>query len=249
MQPAKDIITSYTRIPFQALILLMVFLPTHAQSFGSDPDGLSKPRLSGEIIWPSAKTIGSPFLFDNWSPGEVSLYNGETVARQLLMYNGYSEDLVWLHPATHQTIRVDKGLVSSFSFTEPASGRILVFEKITVQSGSQRQTEVFFAQALYVGSMRLMIRHRVRKTGTVFERTPQGRTLRDELTYAPEYWLVDMEGALHPLSKFDRSTFLTIFPDSQQEVRQVFNRRFFVPRSDAQRIRLVQELDTLLRPD
>jgi hypothetical protein len=246
MQQAKDIITGNMRKLLQAVILLMLFLPNNALGSDHDPDSFSKTRLSGEITQPSVKSIGSPYLFDNWSPGDVTLYNNETVAGQMLMYNGYQEDLIWLHPTTHQAIRVDKGLVNSFSFTEPVSGSILVFEKITIRPGNQRQAEEIFVQPLYTGSMRLMIRHRVRKTGTTFERTPQGRTIRDQLTYVPEYYLEDKDGTTHFLAKFDRSTFLTIFADNQQEVRQVFHRRFFIPRNDAHRIRLIQELDALL---
>lgn len=210
------------------------------------PEGFSRDRLSGEIITPDINFIGSPFLFDNWSPGSVVLYNGAQIGGQFLMYNGFTDDLLWLHPATHQTIRVDKGLLERFSLQEPGSDRLLTLERLELHTFAQRQGNMVFAQVLYHGGIQLLVRHRVKKTGTRFERTAEGRTLRDELVYAPDHYLIDATGLAHRLGRFNRKSFAQIFPHHREEVRQVFRGRYTAPRNDTQRVELVRELDRLM---
>lgn len=226
------------------MCLLLLIIQTWTGQ--AQPDGFSAPRLSGEIIEEVRVTMGSPFLFDHWSPGNVTLRHGEQIVQQMLMYNGYTDDLYWFHPHTHQTIRVDKGLIMGFTLKDPATARVLVFENTALTGSGQRQPEQGFTQLLYAGSIRLMIRHRVRKTGSILERTPQGRTLRDQLTYSPEYMVVDGSGIAHPVKRFNRKTMMEIFPGHTDEVRQVYRGRLFVPRSDDQRLDLIEELDKLL---
>lgn len=242
--------------PFNILLAILqlhmlIMLCTSTQRLnaaGNDlPEGFSRHRLSGEIINPAMNFIGSPFLFDNWSPGVVVLYNGEHIDGQYLMYNGFTDDLLWLHPGTHQTIRLDNGLIERFSLQEPGTDRMMILEKLEIQTPGQRQGNKVYAQVLYHGGIQLLVRHRIKKTGTRFERTAEGRTLRDELEYSPDHYLVDETGLAYRLGRFNRKSFEHIFPHHREEVRQVFRGRYRSLRTDSQRVELVRELDMLIR--
>jgi len=77
------------------MLLLMAFNQLLlAEALGKNP-GQPEPRLSGEVFRVSTETIGSPFFYDHWSPGVVVLVSGEIIDDQLLMYNGYIDELIY----------------------------------------------------------------------------------------------------------------------------------------------------------
>lgn len=182
----------------------------------------TQARLSGEVYNYTLNTKDSQHYVDHWSQGEVLLTNGEVITDQLLMYNGYLDELIWLHPTTYNTIRVDKNLVASFRLFIAYPPDTVEFRHITYRYWYQPSPVSAFVTPLHTGNFSLMLRHSIRKSGERAEYTQEGRSIRILLKAAPAYFIVAADGNSYPVSAFNRRTFDQIFPEYREEIRQAF---------------------------
>ncbi len=207
----------------------------------------TQARLSGEIYTYTLNTKDSQHYVDYWSQGEVLLTNGEVVTDQLLMYNGYLDELIWLHPATYNTIRVDKNLVASFRLFIAYPSDTVEFRHITYRYWFQPSPVSAFVTPLHTGNFSLMLQHSIRKSGERAEYTQEGRSIRILLKAAPAYFIVAADGKSYPVAAFNRRTFDQIFPDNREEVRQAFRSTGRgALRDDDGKAKLAKTLDDLI---
>jgi hypothetical protein len=210
-----DALGRQTLIMLAGIILLQfVFAQTAAAQ--------TPARLSGEIYEYTLNTHDSQHYIDTWSKGEVLLTNGEVITDQLLMYNGYMDELIWLHPVTYNTIKVDKNLVVAFRLFIAYPTDTVEFRHITYRYWYQPEPVSAFVTPLHTGSFSLLLRHRIRKSGERAEYTEEGRSIRTLLKADPAYFITAADGRSYPVSAFNRRTFDQIFPDYREEIRQAF---------------------------
>ena len=230
-----------------ALLVLAVWTPLEA-SEAISLHGQPQPRLAGEIFQMREETVGSPFYIDHWLPGEVVLSSGATVGDVLLMYNGFSDQLIYQHPSTYETIIVDKNTVSEFRlFPNGVYEEPLVFRHIEFRHWTSRLPVRIYARMLYSGLFSLFVYQKVEKTGDVAEYSPEGPQIRAKLEPQPAYFILPPGGQAIPLKRFNRRTFYQLFPDHADQIREAFRRNHLRIRNESELVEAVKIIDQVVR--
>ena len=219
--------------------------------FATTPESLNAgqppPRLSGEVFRINTQTIGSPFFYDHWSPGTVILATGAEIDGHLLMYNGFTDELIYQHPSTFEIIIADKDQVSGFVLKN--NGRRDVFKNFSSINWSGFPRTGTYYRVLHEGNISLVVHQKVKKAGEVAEYTPDGPQIKTKLISDPAYYIVLNDERSFLIKKFNRRTLFGIFPENRDEVRRALRSSSIKPQTDVERAELLRNLEKLIYND
>lgn len=91
----------------------------------TDWDG---PKIKGARIIPFPSYTGSPYLTENWLPGNITLSSGETIDSLYIRYSSYKDELFYYNKDATSQINIDKSTLAKFEFID-SDGRNRVFRK------------------------------------------------------------------------------------------------------------------------
>ncbi len=208
---------------------------------GSDQLTLTyEARLSGKVYDFALDAEGDYYLAESWATGDVMLLSGEKVTGERLKYNAYLDELIWLSPGNHQSVQIDKRLVSQFSVTLPGEGQPRVFHRLFFHDDrEQPHAEGQYAELLYDGDVSLFAHRRVVQSGERVETVGGSLRAIPQLNADPVYYIMMPDERIKELSRFSRRALQGIFPDKQREVRALLRREQPMIRSEADLIRAV----------
>lgn len=199
-------------------------------------------RLAGEIFVFSIVSHGSQYFNDEWYYGDVTLQSGEVVENQMLKYNGYLDELIWLN-TSFQNIKVDKNLVAEFSLRDPHSQEILVFRNVLLKSLSISGSGHIFAEQLYENDISLMAFRRILKTGERTENRTKSVISRAILKADPVYFILMPDGNANILTNLSRRSFYRAFPEHKEKIRSMFRQNQLRLRNERDLIEAVKFIE------
>jgi hypothetical protein len=182
----------------------------------------SSPTLSGEIIQPSTGLKGSQFFINEWVKGDIFFHDGTRVTDKKLRYNGYTEEVLWLHEGSNQVVLIDRNLIEKFSLYLPDNPEPLVFEKMPLKSAFQQGTGDVFAHSLYKDTISLFAIRQVVKKRDVIEKRGNARGLFTEIEPKHIYFLILPCERVAIIGKSRRKSFYRAFPQFRDEIRSAF---------------------------
>jgi hypothetical protein len=182
----------------------------------------SSPTLSGEIILPSTGLKGSQFYINDWLEGEIFFTDGTSVSDKKFRYNGYTDDVLWLHEGSKQVVLIDRNLIEKFSLYLPGNPEPLVFEKMPLKSALQQGTGDVFAHLLYKDTISLFAIRQVVKKRDVIEKRGNARGLFTEIEPKHIYFLILPCGRVAIIGKSRRKSIYRAFPEFREQLRTAF---------------------------
>ncbi len=203
-------------------------------------------RLSGEVYHFFMQADGNYYLADNWVEGDVELVTGEKVHGELLKYNTYLDELIWLSSRTYQPVKADKKLVSQFSLALPGVAEAALFRNITISVPLEADSVNLYAQQLYEGNISLVAHRRVVISGERQESYRGGMQSIPRLTADPVFYIVTGDHEAFEVSRFSRRSLYRIFPDYRSEIRAALRNEGLLIRSEADLIRAVSIIDDIV---
>jgi hypothetical protein len=191
-----------------------------------------QPRLSGEMIYFSESTRGSQYLLDNWVVGEITLASGDKVYYKNLNYNGYLDELIWVHPDYFRHIVIDRNNVKEF--TLEYNHTRFYFTNLGLNEESDSKSFNFYAEILYSGNIKLYVHRQISKIGSDYFIHNKQRISRPKVGPTPVFY-IDIPGSeMVTINKLSRRNLLLAFPDHRQELRQELrNNRIILSDEDA----------------
>lgn len=228
------------------LILAFVFpyfLP--AQTLEEPP--LLQPgyQLSGAAFTFGIISEGSQYFLDEWLPGDVVLTSGAVVGAQLLRYNGYLDELIWLPSMARSPVQADRGLIRQFTLRLPADRDPVVFVNMAFHPGFQAQGAGVYAQQLHSGNIMLLAHRRVVPDGKVTRRSGNKIFHLPVLKAKPVYYFILPDGEIRSMEKIRPRLFEKLFPEMRDEIRESLRMNRIRMRSEKELIRIITSLDTL----
>lgn len=202
-------------------------------------------HLSGEIFQADMPTRGSQFFNEAWYRGDVLLASGHWVRDQLLRYNGYFDELIWLPSMVRPQVKIDKGLLKGFVMINPANNDRLTFEKITVSYRFGSQHRNIYAQTLYRGKSSVMLHHQILEDGEYHRRTDRGVFIMPVLKPSPVYYILLPDNQILSLRKPRTRSFLRLFNEERRELRRALRENRIRIRSQKDLLEAVKLMDEL----
>lgn len=170
----------------------------------ADDEGV---HLSGESYVYHNEYAGSQFLYEGWQRGNVRLFNGQQAEYQLLRYNAYLEELIWMEPATMRMVKLDRKLVDAFSLLHPFLDEEIHFVKAAdVAAFGRTVPSHVFLEKVYQGAFMLYARRQIVPTGRMESKFVRGRSeQRILIAPRPSYYILFPDGSLQGVSPNRRS--------------------------------------------
>lgn len=227
------------------LALFLLFAKPCPGQAVSASDSHNHRVLAGEIISPVIRYAGSPYLFEQWSSGEVILRSGAVIQVERIRYDGLSDVLLWLTPDDNSHVAIDKGLIRGFHMQHPLRDGVLVFYMNVMLEEPPLDCEQCFVQLLETGTFSLYAQRSIRITSrtenVVFGgESHQMRVLANDFTF----YLLTPDGNTFRIRP-DRRSLSGVFSDYPRETRQAVRRISRQVRSESDLIHAVSELNAL----
>ncbi len=203
-------------------------------------------RLSGRLYSFNMDSDGSYYLKDNWVKGSVTLTNGETAEGVLLNYNTYLGELIWLSEETYRVVQVDKNLVKQFTLDQPGVSGPAVFQRLRISMPLEGDSANIYVQQLYKGDIMLAVRRRVVVTGERLESTRGTLRSVPRLRSDPVYYIIAEGSDAYEISRLNRRSLYSIFPEKRREIRAGFRDERLYIRTEQDLIRAVSVIDSIL---
>ena len=206
---------------------------------------LPQYHLSGEIFQANMPTRGSPFFNEAWYRGDVLRASGHWVSDQLLRYNGFLDELLWLPSMVRPQVMLDRGQVKGFIMFTPGRRDTLIFEKIIVRPRFSSQERSIYAQKLYRGKSAVMLHHQIQEDGEYHKRTGRGVFIMQVLKPAPVYYILLPDNQTLLLRKLNNRSFLRLFDEERRELRRSLRENRIRIRTNQDLVKAVRLMDQL----
>lgn len=203
-----------------------------------------EPRISGELIHHIESTVGSQNFLDSWVVGEITLASDEKIYCKGLNYNGYIDELMWVHPEYFRHVIIERHNVKEFTLKDKnISYRFinLDFKEEEVLKGFN-----FYAQILYDGNFKLYAHRKVSRIGS--DQFSQGKRNYTRLRVKPTpiYYIQIPGREMVSFRKLNRRELLLAFPDHRREIRQALRNNRIQLYNESAFIRAMPLLENIL---
>ena len=139
--------------------LLFISFFAFAQNYPDmDSNKDTLPCFKGPIL---AKTFINPFpannlqFYNDWSPGNIILENGTVIKNELLRYNAYLDELLWLRKSDFKQGVVNKQTVTGFTCINEENKEEIFFTKKRIKRWYLNDSSDVFLQVLVAGNVTL----------------------------------------------------------------------------------------------
>ena len=206
---------------------------TFILSYNDGPDKYFEQGLSGRLDLPPHRPIGNQhYPTEEWMTGDVLLETGITAKNNLLRYNGYLDELFWLHEGDYQQVLVDKKMVREFLLYPPGSAEPTRFRRIKVYSPVLIGKDEIFGELLFEGDISVYSYRRVIEKGRGDYRV--GNRLYGGIIIEPGhlYIFILPDGTTKVTRKIRRRNIIDMFPENRTEIRDLLRENKIRPRDE-----------------
>jgi hypothetical protein len=178
-------------------------------------DSLMESQLAGDLYLQLDRGVGSQYFTDEWLKGEVYLSNKTVVRNKYLKYNQYLDKLMWLTPANHQQIMLDKEPIEGFCISNNF-GNKYYFQKIPIKVDMSPDSLLVFGEVLYQNKISLYAYRKVILTG--YEVASTGSYYKNIYTVNTIYFFMLENGRTIGFKKYRKHNIIQLFPDKKDQI-------------------------------
>lgn len=203
-------------------LIAFLFIPLGIIAQGNDTeqaisiDELSEADLRGmsrEYDKNYDDIEGSPFFYQAWLPGEVTLENGSTYDGIEVLYDVHNDEVLIRRPATESISVIDKEVVKSFHLGSNSRANMANFFKAgLLEADLPKVADDQYVQMLYEGDGFLFAINHKKMQNKVFS------------DLVADYLYIDPEGKVHEL-KPSKEAVLNTFSDEREAVAEYIDGR------------------------
>ncbi len=166
-------------------------------------------------------------FFNNWMPGDIYLNDGCIIKNELLRYNIFTDDLLWLRKTDFQTGVVNKQIVNEFTLYDQNNSLFAKFKKLKIKNWYSGDSANIFFQVLAEGQVSLYV-----------DRKASSLKNTNEIVKKNEYFLLK-DGIL---LKFipNRYSLYRIMGKEKQNMRSAIRSEHLRVRNEPQLIRAIE---------
>ncbi len=205
-----------------SFIILFGAIPIVAQTdtVNNGPQTLgTQARLSGSVFTFFMQARGSQYFKEEWMEGSVVLSSGEKVTGELLRYNAYLDELLWMPAFGSNPVMVDKGLVDHFFINTMHD--TLLFRKTDYLPGIRDIGKGIFLQELYTGEYSLFAHRKVVQKRESVESIGNSTFARPYIQPETDYYMISNRGDVLAFSRLGNRRFSRLFEGRERDVRRI----------------------------
>jgi hypothetical protein len=199
-------------------------------------DPIYKPKLTGELFV-EKKYKGSQYATSEWANSIIVLCTGDTVWGEKIKYNGYLDEVIWLHSKNFNKFKLDKSTISEF-WIKTSDSLTIHYKQMSIPT--ILDNEKIFIETLCEGNLSLYIHRKINQQG-VSEENEEGTHYELEILEPDNTYFFKLPtGQWIGMHKLDMNHFLKAMPDQKQAIIQLAKKYHLKFKSENQCIKLIQ---------
>jgi len=201
------------------------------------PDSIYTPQLSG-TLFVEKKYKGSQYVTPEWSNSILLLSNGDTIKNEKIKYNGYLDEVIWLHPKNYHKFMLDKSNISEFWITR-SNSLLIHYQKIDIfprKANSQR----IFAEVVCRGTVSMYIYRKISRNGTNEENEDGLHYVLEVLNPDNIYYFELPDGEWIEMKNLKVDNLLKYMPKQKKAIVQMMNANHLKFKSESQCAKIIQ---------
>lgn len=177
---------------------------------------------------------GSPYLFNDWSTGNIIMYNSQEATNVKLKYNILDNELIYYNDRHRRLFTVDRNTIISFTL-KPGSTDSMYFEKYDGEEIGYRIRKNDFVHVMYNGKIKFLARH----TAEISE--ANDISSKDKI-FPKNIYFIETPNGTNEIKLNLRSVQKT-FPHQKQEIKKLATQVRFRKKSELSMTKLIEQID------
>ena len=217
----------------KVIFLLLIISTSIALSFAQDGKSLVATEENLRNISSSAGFImttnmdglyegvrGTPYMFNEWKPGNIYLNDNTYINDVNIKYNIYTDDLLYLHSKSGDSLIIDRSLINSFEITDDNSGNLLLFKDISLRP--DKNVKSTFVKVLYYDKSKFIIKYTKTFIKADYKGAYSAGRKYDE--YIDDYQYYIIKDSNNPVKiKLNKKSVVKILSDRKNKIESYIN--------------------------
>lgn len=182
---------------------------------------------------------GTPYLFEEWVPGEVFMKNKQTITIKEFNYNCYTNEVAYLDPSSKAVMLINKNNIEQFYMLSGAD--TLVFFQVQLEENAIP----IFAQVLYKGESTLYRVYEKEFVKADYEGVYSAGRKYDEFDDNSDLYLSKPDDAIPGKVKKSKKQILAAFPEAEKELSAYMKAEKLNLKQEEDLVKLLKYFDSL----
>lgn len=171
-------------------------------------------------------------FYNNWTNGNVTLSDGSVVKNELLRYNSFIDELLWLRKRDYSAGIIYKTTVREFVFYDEKNNPVAKFKNLNVRNWYSLDSSYTYLQVLTEGKISLYVQRRMININKSTK----------ELVQKDLYFLYK-DGQYHSLIP-NRMNLYRVMKDEKENIRKIVRGSHLRVRKEAQLTEAIEKYNT-----
>ena len=185
---------------------------------------------------------GTPYLYDQWKPGNVYLTDNTLIKNVYIKFNIYSDDLLYLNSTSGDSLIINQSLIQKFEIFDELSRDSVLMEEMRLKPGkSEKKT---FVRVIYGGKSKFTVKYIKTFIRAHYKGAYAAGNKYDEYTDDYQYYIMNNENKLTKL-KLNKKSVIKILSDKEDKIKAFVNKKKLTLDNENDVVQVLEYYDSL----
>lgn len=159
---------------------------------------------------------GTPYLYDEWKPGNIYLTDSTFIKDVKIKYNVYTDDLLYLNSTSGDSLIINRNMIWKFEITDTPSDDIVLMEEMDLKPG--KTDKKGFVRLIYDGRTKLILKYNKTFIRANYKGAYAAGNKYDEYTDDYQYYIIKSTNTPVRI-KLNKNSVVKALSDKEEKVR------------------------------
>jgi len=163
---------------------------------------------------------GTPYLFNEWKQGNIYLNDNTYINGVNIKYNIYTDDVLYLHSKSGDSLIIDRSLINSFEISDDNSNNLVLFEEISLRPNKNDKST--FVKVIYDDKTKFIIKYTKTFIKADYKGAYSAGRKYDE--YIDDYQYYIIKNSDNPVKiKLNKKSVVKALSDKENKIKSYLN--------------------------
>ncbi len=185
---------------------------------------------------------GTPYLFNEWKPGNIYLKDNKLIKNVNVKYNIYTDDLLYLNSSSGDSLIIDRSMIEKFEIMDNSSGNLILMEEMNIKP--EKNDNAAFVRIIYDGRSKLILKYSKIFIKANYKGPYATGNKYDEYTDKWQYYLITGENTITRI-KLCKKSVIKVLSVKESKIKAFVNGQDLSLDNENDVIRVLEYYDSL----
>ena len=217
------------KVTFIILILVNTVVLSHAQltntQVATEENLLRISKRAGTVFTTNMDELyegvrGTPYLFNEWKPGNIYLTDSTFIKNVNIKYNIYTDDLLYLNSTSGDSLIINRSMIWQFEIIDDLSNDIILLKEMSLKPG--KKNKKVFVRVIYDGKSKLVLKYNKTFVRAHYKGAYAAGNKYDEYTDDYQYYIMK-NGNETTKIKLNKKSVTKVLSDREDKIQSYIN--------------------------